>query len=817
MTRPLIATCGLLAALSSPASAATTTRFVQAEGATFNGACTKDTNQAGFTGTSFVNCPNDTTSFITWNGVKVQAAGTKRLKFRYANGGTVGRTAEVMVNGVVVNGALAFPVTGAWTTWTFATLDVALNAGDNTVRLRGIVGGQGLANIDRLDVAEISETTPDWGIAVSESTMLRSPTHLKTDGTGAFNGWGYAYALRLHGIYLTYLRTGDTRYRDYVKAWVDAVIGPTGNIYTSNTQTTVRSLNALDHILPGALLLDVYNQFPQGNYQTALKTIRNRFSNADNSDNTTGAQPNWSGVYNRTTDGGLWHSTGKDAQLWLDGAFMAQKFLSAYGMKFGGADKTYADDQAALHIKVQHNHLKDPTTGLLWHAYDESLPIDFPVAPGTQHSQEFWCRAMGWYGMITAEVLDLMPTNHPDRPQLISILNGLVTAWTSYQDPASGRWFQIVNKGSNPANWTETSCSAMYSYTTSRAIQSGYVNASAAPNLSNGYWGVLQKISFGADSGLAADLTNILDISEGTNLGDEAYYFARMRPVNDDHGIGAFLIMYEHFVPAPPPPPPVPSAPSGLVAADGVGQSVLTWSDNSADEAGFMIERKVQGAADSTYAQVGQIGPNATGTATFTNVVGAGSYTYRVRAFQGPARSAYSNSDDAVVTTAGGTITLNPVADAHVRDGSSAGTNFGTAPALEQKNSTVAGNNRRTFLRFSLTSITSVSNAKLRLFGNSVTTAKLVGVYAISDTGWGETTITWNNAPQIGAKQGSSQTVGLTAAWTEWDLTGYVQAQKAGGASAVTFEVKQDMANNETPSTFNSREGTNKPVLLITP
>src|SRR5207244_3145859 len=144
------------------AFAATTTRFLQAEKAAFNGACTLDTNQAGFTGTSFVNCPNDATSFITWTGVKVQAAGTKRLKFRFANGGTVGRTAEVMVNGLVVNGALAFPVTGAWSTWTFATLDVAMNAGDNTVRLRGTVSAQGLANIDRLDVAEISETTPDW-------------------------------------------------------------------------------------------------------------------------------------------------------------------------------------------------------------------------------------------------------------------------------------------------------------------------------------------------------------------------------------------------------------------------------------------------------------------------------------------------------------------------------------------------------------------------------------------------------------------------------------------------------------------------------
>ena len=74
--------------------------------------------------------------------------------------------------------------------------------------------------------------------------MLRSPT------AASLGTWGYANALRLHGIYLTYLRTGDTRYLDYVKAWADSVIGPQGNIYTSSAQTTVRTLSALeDHLV----------------------------------------------------------------------------------------------------------------------------------------------------------------------------------------------------------------------------------------------------------------------------------------------------------------------------------------------------------------------------------------------------------------------------------------------------------------------------------------------------------------------------------------------------------------------------------------
>jgi len=169
---------------------------------------------------------------------------------------------------------------------------------------------------------------------------------------------------------------------------------------------------------------------------------------------------------------------------------------------------------------------------------------------------------------------------------------------------------------------------------------------------------------------------------------------------------------------------------------------------------------------------------------------------------------------------AGGTpVTLSAEADTHVRDGTNVGVNFGTSLTLEQKNSTVAGNNRRTFVRFPIGSVSTVSSAKLRLTGSSVTTAKLVGVFAVASSTWSETTLTWNTPPPtIGNKLGASQSVGLTAATVEWDVTAHVQAQKGALAGAVTFEIKQDIANNEGPTTFSSREAaTNRPQLVITP
>jgi unsaturated rhamnogalacturonyl hydrolase len=126
---------------------------------------------------------------------------------------------------------------------------------------------------------------------------------------------------------------------------------------------------------------------------------------------------------------------------------------------------------------------------------------------------------------------------------LVSILQDLLKSLAKYQDPKTGLWFQVVDKGNNPDNWLETSSSSMYTFAISRAVQHGYLPKSYAKVAQKGYAGVLSKVSIGSDG-----LTNISDICEGTNVADLAYYFARKRNVNDFHGLGAFLIMNEQMM-----------------------------------------------------------------------------------------------------------------------------------------------------------------------------------------------------------------------------------------------------------------------------
>ena len=278
-------------------------------------------------------------------------------------------------------------------------------------------------------------------------------------------------------------------------------------------------------MLPGNLLLVLYQETKEAKYKTATDKIRRRFN-----------------TYPRTKEGGFWHAASKSRewQLWLDGTYMSLPFLVRYGRMF--EDSAYANDEATKQLFIYAGHLSDPPTGLMFHAYDESGAQGW-ADPVSHHSAEFWCRAIGWYGMALIEVLEILPANHPTRPRLISLVQQLVKAFAKYQDQKTGLWYEVVDKGDLPDNWLETSSSSMYTYVISKAAQRGYVSKSYTDAARKGYQGVLTKISLGPDG-----LTNITDICEGTNVADLSYYLARKRNVNDFHGLGAFLIMNEQLM-----------------------------------------------------------------------------------------------------------------------------------------------------------------------------------------------------------------------------------------------------------------------------
>ncbi|MDT7787026.1 MAG: unsaturated rhamnogalacturonyl hydrolase [Pseudonocardiales bacterium] len=471
-----------LTALATPVANAATTIY-EAENATRTSGVV-ESNHDGYTGTGFVNFDNAIGSSLEFTTYTARTA-SHDLVFRYANGTTADRPLEITVDGTPAT--VSFESTGAWTAWATRTLTLELPQGTHTIRATSTTA-EGGPNLDSLTVANsIESPSPrDWSTAVIDSTIATRPaTSL---------GLGYTDTLFLHSVYLVHQRTG--RYLDYLEEWGNARVradGSTGNPY-----------NDLDSMLAGNIFLDLAQATGEERYRLAAQRIRDRVA-----------------TYPRTSDGGLIHNVAFTGQLWADGVFMAQPFLARAG-----------DVDTATHqLSLYYEHLKNPE-GLLRHAYDER----------TGQSPEVWCRAVGWFGMATVDVLRNVPRTHPDRAKLVEIVRHLADGYRRLQDK-SGLWFQLPVKPELAGNWLETSCSSMYTYTISRAVKQGVLSPSYLPVARRGYRGVLGKASIGSDG-----RTAIADISVGTSVGDEAYYLRRARAVNDFHGLGAFLIMNEELV-----------------------------------------------------------------------------------------------------------------------------------------------------------------------------------------------------------------------------------------------------------------------------
>jgi hypothetical protein len=84
----------------------------------------------------------------------------------------------------------------------------------------------------------------------------------------------------------------------------------------------------------------------------------------------------------------------------------------------------------------------------------------------------------------------------------------------------------------------------------------------------------------------------------------------------------------------------LPATPSGLLAMAGVpGTLNVSWTDNSTNESGFHLERRV--SVVGTWSGLAEVGSNVVSYAD-TNVVAGGRYDYQVRAWNATGSSAYS-------------------------------------------------------------------------------------------------------------------------------------------------------------------------------
>ncbi|MBP6650501.1 MAG: PQQ-dependent sugar dehydrogenase [Bacteroidia bacterium] len=167
------------------------------------------------------------------------------------------------------------------------------------------------------------------------------------------------------------------------------------------------------------------------------------------------------------------------------------------------------------------------------------------------------------------------------------------------------------------------------------------------------------------------------------------------------------------------------------------------------------------------------------------------------------------------------TLTRNPVADAYVRGGNNANTNYGSSSRLYTKKGTNS-NSYESYLRFDISAIPgNVSSAKLRLYSKISSTGVAsipVEVLNVSSNTWQESTINYTNKPiASGTALATVSITGTTSRYYDWDITQQVNALRNAGITSISLLVRNTVTSSGSSRIqINSKEaGSNKPILSI--
>jgi unsaturated rhamnogalacturonyl hydrolase len=353
--------------------------------------------------------------------------------------------------------------------------------------------------------------------AMASTVLTIWKDSLATDGKA--DKWNYEQGVLLKGVESVWLDTGEGKYFRYIQHLTDRFINDDGTI-----RTYKKDDYNIDNVLSGRNLLLLYRVTGQEKYRKAADLLREQLR-----------------THPRTSEGGFWHKKIYPSQMWLDGLYMGEPFYAEYAATFHEDD---AFDDIAKQFVLMETHSRDSKTGLLYHGWDESKKQRW-ANQTTGQSPNFWGRAMGWYAMALVDTLDYFPESHPRRSDLISILQRLAVAVEKYQEPKSGLWYQVLDKGRLKGNYLEASASSMFVYALAKGVRRNYLSARYLRVARKGYQGIEKNFVERLPAG-RVNLKGTVSVSGlGGNPyrdGSYEYYLSEKVVTNDLKGVGAFLL-----------------------------------------------------------------------------------------------------------------------------------------------------------------------------------------------------------------------------------------------------------------------------------
>ena len=339
---------------------------------------------------------------------------------------------------------------------------------------------------------------------------------IKTAGVdnrnGQFNDWDYPMGVVLAGMLAIADVTGDTSYRDYTFKNFDFIFDHLDYFKKQAAQFGAQSygyrrlfqMAALDDCgAIGAALIKAYARKPDPRYRATIDAVADYISHKQL----------------RLPDGTLARARPQPVSLWIDDAYMSIPFLAQMGKLTG--DRAYYDD-GARQVMGMAQHLQDPATGLYDHAWYENTAGYDP--------KFFWGRGAGWGVMAAAELLSVLPEDHPQRARVLEIFRRAARGAAETQS-GNGLWHQLLDK---PDSYLETSASAMFTFAIARGVNRGWLTPVYAPVAQAGWQALAKRVrSDGRIEGICVSTTAAYDA---------VYYYNRPTDLGAMQGYGPVLM-----------------------------------------------------------------------------------------------------------------------------------------------------------------------------------------------------------------------------------------------------------------------------------
>ncbi|MFT3737799.1 MAG: glycoside hydrolase family 88 protein [Breznakibacter sp.] len=320
--------------------------------------------------------------------------------------------------------------------------------------------------------------------------------------------WGVTYA----GMMNAAEATGDIKYNDYVQvrlALLSSLYPVCKQRFQQNrdAQNPMRSV-VLPHALDdaGAMCAAMIKAGAQGIGGETRPMIDNFIRYISH-------------VEYRLADGTLARNRPLVNTLWLDDLFMSVPALAQMGKLTG--DNRYFDD-AVKQVLQFSQRMFVPEKGLFMHGWVQDME---------PHPAFHWARANGWAFMTMAELLDVLPENHPGYQVVLAQFRAHAQGLAKYQS-GEGLWHQLIDRNDT---YLETSATAIYVYAYAKGINRGWLDEHAyGPAALLGWNAVAQKVN---------DQGQVEGTCVGTGMGfDPAFYYYRPVNVYAAHGYGPVLL-----------------------------------------------------------------------------------------------------------------------------------------------------------------------------------------------------------------------------------------------------------------------------------